>query len=222
MTSEQAYLSFLQLVNRNFTNDNIDVDKSRFVMLYNRVQSRYVEWVLEKRNDDELRDIQDLLVLDKSLIKLSKVLNHQDFEIPKDYFNLSTIQVYASKSKCKDVKIGAHEVKNDNVEEYIIDSFNEPSFEYRETFYTLNSNRVSVYFKDFEISKVFLSYYRYPKDIDILGYIDINGANSTNSNPELPDRVVNKVLLAMSKEYSAINEEYNKYQVDKDRLFSKI
>ena len=73
MTIEQAYLTFLQEVNRNSTEDNIDVDKSRFVLIFNKIQSKYVEWVLEKRNEDELRDIQKLLILDKPLLNCSKI-----------------------------------------------------------------------------------------------------------------------------------------------------
>jgi len=150
MKIDQAYLLFLQLVNRNFTNDNIDVDRSRFVLLFNSIQNKYVEWILEKRNEDDLRDIQDLLTLDKQLQSSGTILNHKDFILPKDYFNHSSVQVMATKSKCKDLKLGAFEVKNDDVEEYLVDSFNEPSFEYRETFYTINSNNISVYFKDFD------------------------------------------------------------------------
>lgn len=222
MTAEQAYLTFLQQVNRNFTEDNIDVDRSRFVLLFNKVQNSYVEWILEKRNEDDLRDIQNLLVLDKKLSGGTEVENHKDFKLPEDYFNHSSLQVFGTKSKCKDIKIYSFEIKNDNVDEYLADCFNEPSFEYRETFYTINSNNVSVYFKDFDISKVKLSYYRYPKQIDMEGYINLDNQISTNIDPEFSDRIVNRIIIAMAKDYSAINEEFNKYQADKDRLFSKI
>lgn len=222
MTIEQAYLTFLQEVNRNSTEDNIDVDKSRFVLIFNKIQSKYVEWVLEKRNEDELRDIQKLLILDKPLLKGKVKENHKDFPLPKDYFNHSSLQVFGTKSNCKDIKIHSFEIKNDNVDEYLADCFNEPSFEYRETFYTLSSNTVSIYFSKFDITKVNLSYYRYPVQVDIVGYINLDEQQSTNINPEFSDRIVNRIITAMSKDFSATSEEYNKYQADKDRLFSKI
>ena len=222
MSIDKAYLTFLQLVNRNFTNDNIDVDKSRFVLLFNNIQNRYVEWVLEKRNEDDLRDVQSLLVLDKGLSKKSVKLNHSNFNLPNDYFNHSSVQVFASKNKCKNKKVAVHEVKNDNVEEYLTDCFNEPSFEYRDSFYTINSDCISIYQNDFSIDKVYLSYYRYPVQVDIEGYINLDETDSSNIDPEFSDRIVYKILLAMTKEFDAINDETNSYSISKDRLFSEI
>ena len=222
MTIEEAYLTYLQLVNRNFTNDNVDVDRSRFIISMNYMHKRYVEWVLDKRNEDDLRDIQELLVLDKALTIEGEDHDHKDFNLPEDYFNLSALRILASKKGCKNIRIYSHEIKNDNVEEYLSDCFNEPSFEYRETFYTLNSENVSIYFSDFDVTKAFLSYYRYPSEVDIEGYITLDNKQSVNKHPELSDRITHRILMAMSREYSAVNEEYNKYKVDTDRLFSKI
>lgn len=222
MTIEQAYITFLQEVNRNSTEDNIDVDKGRFINSFNKIQGKYVEWVLEKRNEDELRNVQNLLVLDESLANGTLNENHKDFPLPTNYFEHSSLQVFASKSKCKDIKLFSFEVKNDNVDEYLADCFNEPSFEYRETFYTLSSNKVSIYFSNFDITKVKLAYYRYPVQVDIEGYINTEDVQSTNIDPEFSDRIVNRILTAMSMDFSGINEEYNKFKVDKERLFSKI
>jgi len=222
MTIERAYLTYLQLVNRNFTNDNVDVDRSRFIIAFNYVQQRYVEWILEKRNEDDLRDLQELLVLDAKLVKQQTVLNHCDYTLPLNYFNLSSLKVFGSKQSCKDVRLFTHEIKNDNVEEYLADCHNEPSFDYQETFYTLNSGTVSVYFKNFDITKTHLSYYRYPTEVNISGFIDLEGNDTVDIDPEFSDRIVHRILIAMSKDYSAINDESNKYQIDKDRLFSKI
>ena len=58
--------------------------------------------------------------------------------------------------------------------------------------------------------------------MDIVGYINLDEQQSTNINPEFSDRIVNRIITAMSKDFSATSEEYNKYQADKDRLFSKI
>ena len=222
MSIEQAYLTFIQLVNRGFTNDNVGVDFSRFILLFNNIQNRYVDWLLEKRNEDDLRDLQELLVLDKNLVKAGDLLNHSNFKLPEDYFNHSSVQVFANKGECKNTNLNTFEVKNDDVGELLSDCNNEPSFEYTETFYTINDNKISIYFKDFIVSKVYLSYYKYPVQVDIEGYIKLDGSNSSNIDPEFSDRVVNKILLAMSREHSAINEETTRYQLDSDRLFKEI
>jgi len=197
MTIEEAYLVELQLVNRNFTNDNADVDRSRFIVAFNYMQIRYVEWVLEKRNEDDLRDLQEILVLDLSLTANKVSVDHKDYTLPENYFNHSSLRVLASKNSCKDVRLFSHEIKNDNVEEYAEDCFNEPSFEYRETFYTLNSREVSIYFSDFDITQSLLSYYRYPVEVDIVGYHTLEDKPSKNINPEFSDRITHRILMAM-------------------------
>ena len=50
-----AYLKFLEKVNKNYTNDNISVDVGRFVSLFNAKQIRFLEYVLEKRNEENLK-----------------------------------------------------------------------------------------------------------------------------------------------------------------------
>lgn len=222
MTINQAYITFLQLVNRNLTNGNISVDKPRFILLFNRVQNSYVEWLLEKSNQDDIRDIQKLLVLDKKLSFKNKTNNIFNFEIPSDYFNFSNISIFCSKDNCKNINLLPFEVKNQNVEELLADDFSKPSFEFRETFYTISSDTISIYTDSFSVDKSLMSYYRYPLQVDIKGYINQENSNSIDVDPELDDKVVNKILIACSKEYAANTLDSGKYQVDKDRLFSKI
>lgn len=222
MKIEEAYLKFIQKVNKNYTNDNIAVDKGRFVFIVNEVSNKFVEWIYEKGNEDDIRDIQQLLVKDKQLKLKGKLLNHQDFTLPENYFNFSNIQVYASTKSCKNQKLTTWEVKNANLEELLVDNDNKPSFKFRETFYDIANNSVNIYVDGFDISKVYLSYYRYPIKIDIEGYIKLDGTPSTNIDPEFDDRIVDRILTAAAKEFDINDENLQKYQFDKDRLFSKI
>lgn len=222
MNINEAYLKFIQKVNKNFTNDNIVVDRGRFILIYNEVQNKFVEWILEKRNEDDIRDIQKLLVPDEKLSLKNKLLNHQDFELPKDYFSFSNIQIFGSNKKCKSKKLYAFEAKTENIEELLSDNFNKPSFKYRETFYTIGNDNVNVYVDNFDISKLYITYYRYPKQVDIEGYIKADNTLSTNVDPELDDRIVDRILSATAKEFNTNNENLQKIQFDKDRVFSKI
>ena len=222
MNIEQIYLQFLQIVNRNITDDNVNIDKSKFILLFNSVQNRYVDWILKKRNNDSIRDVEQLLELDKPLQFNADVLNHSDFKLPKNYFNHSSIQVFGSKNKCLKQKLEAFEVTNDNVETYLIDINNKPSFKYRETFYTINNSKISIYKDNFKIDKVFLSYYRKPVQVDIKGYININNTPSINIDPEFSDRIVQVILIAMAKEFSSNNGNSTQYQIEQDKLFKQI
>lgn len=221
MKINDSYIEFLQLVNRNATNNNANVDKARFILLYNRTQDKFVEWVLEKRSDDTIRYISDLLVPDLELTDRTPRTTHDDFRLPADFFDHSNLSVYVN-SECGLTKIKTWEAKGENHEELYHDVNNEPTAEWEETYYTFASGNVAVYKKGFDIAKAFLSYYRSPRRVDIEGYTNLEGVQSQNIDPELPDKAVRRILTAMAKEFSANNGDTADYQINKDRLFSII
>lgn len=220
MTIREAYVQFLNLVNRNATNNRTNVDMPRFVLLFNDIQNRYVEWMLDKRNEDSIRNIQKILIKDYSLSLAESKTNLTRYALPTNYFDFANISAKVKTDCCGDDSVLLYEVKSEDVEEKLVDTNHQPSFEWRESFYHLAQDSVVLYKKDFEYSDVLLSYYRYPVQVDILGYVKLDQSASTNIDPEFDDKVVKRILLAMSKEFSAINSETNEYQMDKDRLFT--
>ena len=222
MNIEEAYLQFVNQVNRNLTNNKINVDKPRFVLLYNNIANRYIEWILEKRNEDAIRYISPLLVPRKKLVKEGSHHTYDSFILPDDYFDLANLHVHCSNGSCKEIEVKPWEVKVEDVEEKYQDKFLEPSLAWRHTFYHTADNKVLVYKKGFDVQEVFLSYYRYPVQIDIAGYTRLDGTQSQNVDPELDDKVVERILIAMSKEFSANNDDANGYQINSNRLFSAI
>lgn len=222
MKIEEAYLQFLNEVNKNSTNNKISVDKPRFIILFNDIQNRYLEWILEKRNDDSIRYVSPLLVLNRNIPKVSSSERHDDFELPSDYFDLSNLSVLAKNTSCNSIRLKTWELKNDDLEETYNDDFNCPTVKWRETFYTTASNKVSVYKKDFDITKAELSYYKYPRKVDIEGYFHLDGSPSQNIDPELDDKAVGRIIVGMAKEFSSINDDTASYQLESDKLFKKI
>jgi len=222
MSPNNIYIKFLQKVNKNYTNDNISVDKGRFILLYNEAQNKFIEWVLEKRNEDDIRDIQNLVVTDKKLDINSAGDINDSFKLPKNYFSFINVNVKATKNKCKNTNINSFEVKGENLNELLNDFNNKPSFLFRETFYTFGNNNIIIYKDDFDISKVFMSYYRYPQSIDINGYIKIDGSTSTDVDSEFDDRITDRIISLCAKDFNSNNDNLERYQVDKDRIVSKI
>lgn len=223
MTIEKAYLSFVNIVNRNLTNNNVNVDKPRFVLLFNDIQNRYLEWLLEKRNEDSIRYATPLLTVDKKLTLELEESDKDFYNLPEDYFDLANLSIKATKGKCKNVSLHCFEVKSEDTQELLNDKFNEPSFDYRETFYMTSSNStVAVFKKDFSINNVYATYYRYPKKVDIEGYINETNAQSQSIDPEWDDKVTGRILVAMSKEFAAINSDGGQYELGTDRLFKSI
>lgn len=220
MTIQEAYIQFLNLVNRNATNNRTSVDKTRFIMLFNDIQNRYVVWNLEKRNEDSIRNVQALLVKNTPLALIENKDNYSRFTLPENYFEFANLSAKAKTDCCEADDMLLYEVKSEDVEEKLVDTNHQPSFEYRETFYHLGDNSIVVYKKDFTIEAVKLTYYRYPVQVDIEGIVRPDQTISGNVDPEFDDKVLGIILLAMAKEFAAINSEAAEYQLSKDRLFT--
>lgn len=220
MTISLAYLKFLEKVNANFTNDTVSADKSRFILLFNEVQIRYLEWLLEKRNEDSIRYAQEMVERYQNTVQ-TNTIQYATTPLPEDYFDLVTARSFVRTDECADY-IELFEVKQEHTDLYYRDAFNSPSFKYRESFFTISNNKIRVYKKDFEVEKVELHYYRYPKDVDISGYLKIDQTHSTDIDPEWDDKSVYRILNGCAFQFNINNNNLGKVQFDKDRIFSKI
>ena len=90
----------------------------------------------------------------------SNNIESQSFLLPDDYFDFANIRVVAKKGNCSDV-IESHEEKAENLHILLNDINRKPSFFYRETFYLLNSDGITIYTgNDFNITSAQLDYYK--------------------------------------------------------------
>ena len=221
MKIEEAYIRFVDIVNRNLTNNNVNVDKIRFIFLFNSASIKYLSWILEKRNEDDIRQIAPFLVLDSGLSVLEKQTQFDKFSLPKDYFDLANVSVFATKGNCINQKLFTFEAKSENTEELLSDENNKPSFEYRETFYLTASKSLIIYKDNFDIESAVLAYYRYPKKVDIDGYFKEDGKGSISVDPEFDDRAIEKILLIMAKDFTATNGDATGFQINSARIASE-
>lgn len=188
MSPIEAYKKFLLKVNKNDTNGNIKVPKSQFVLLFNEQKRKLLTQELYKNESSDLiEDFEELLVLDEKLEKLSDSTLKTDFKLPSDYFKRVSSYVLASSGDCKNQVLYAWAIKPKDINVYLQNENLKPSFNYRETVVVLNSDKVSVYKDNFTIDELYLTYYREPKDIDIEGYIHIDGTPSQNIDIGLSD-----------------------------------
>lgn len=85
MKIQEAYLYFLNIVEKNSTNNNLDIDKSRFVEWFNFSSAKYQEDVLtNKTGNSEIREMSPFLV-SKSLSLRSSNNTYDIYDIPKDF-----------------------------------------------------------------------------------------------------------------------------------------
>jgi len=223
MTSVEVIEKVREKLNKNSINDNIAFDRPRIILAVNEAQNKYVEWTIEKKNEDDIVFIQKLIVNDLKLTKSPKKSDDSEyFEIPSNYFHPINLKVYAKNEECKKKRINAWEAKGQNIHELLADNNNKPSFYWEETFYTIGQDKYRV-FKDktFEIEQVNLDYYRYPKKIDVEGYIDVNNKNTFTSNPELDDKAMDRIIDIAVKDLNINSENLNRIQADINRINSE-
>lgn len=195
MTFEEAYQTYLLLAEDNGTTDNLSTDKNRFAVKYNIYQNRVIEWLIEANSSDENRYLQSIKIPNKKLELKDSQDDYTSFTIPSDYFEFINLKVMGSKDNCTEQLFKSSEIKGENVYTHYIDPNLDPSFKYRETFYTIESDAVQVYKKEFSINDVEMSYYRKPKQIE-LEYPDNPESNFKEDILDFDDKLINRIIFS--------------------------
>lgn len=195
MTSLEAYYSFLEKVNRLDSNQNVHIPRGKFVQIYNEQQR---QWMKSRQpvgeGSDEGETLSDLLVDEVALPIKGRGRDSISCPLSEDFYKLSHCYVLATKDSCKDRPLVAWPAKPKNLPTLLRDSNTRPSFEYEETLYTIKERALKVYFTDFRITKVLVSYWRFARDIDLAGYTRLDGTASEDRHPELQNEQVDEIL----------------------------
>ena len=92
---------------------------------------------------------------------------------------------------------------------------------WKDTYKNNENDTVKIYKDNFDISEVSLNYYRYPIQFDIEGYITDQNVSSRNIEPEFDDKVIDRIISMCATSFDINNENYNKVQLDVNRVVSK-
>lgn len=224
MTIVECYLKALQKAEENATNGGIKMDKARFIQLFNAEQVRLARSYLDMRNDNRIKNIQRLMVMSTPLVEKSELSDRKSstFSFPSDYMEFVNVYGVFSKDGCEATDFNLWETKEEDVNEIFSDVFNKPDFEFRETFFTIGEDSVRVYKSDFDIVRISMSYYRYPRLVDISGYIKPDGTASVDIDPEMDDRFNEQVLNMIEKQFGLNESEYGRYSLDSNNVNSKL
>ncbi len=220
MNVQEAYLRFLTKVNRNLSSNNIVASKDRFVLLYNEEQIRFLDYCLDFRNDEDIIDVEAFLEVDSNVQPLPAIDNIVPLDLNDDWFEVSSAYAYVDTDECKGIRLSLFEIKNFDQEQLAIDANNAPSIRYREAPYYIGNNNLNVYTKDFTIDRGIVTYYRFPRPIDIEGYIKIDDTASTDIDPEGTDWWVNKVISMCAESFFRNYGDANLVTINKDRIIN--
>jgi hypothetical protein len=198
---EELIYEFKLTLNKVNRQDNIDIPIEDIIVYLNKAQ---VSWIKTKINPNNVykvgydsirKRIDDLQILKVSNVPLkpnkTNDLFHVGFDCPlKDaanyMFYISSYAV-AKSGKCSQ-PIEIDLVRHGELTTKYLDNNYSPSFEWRTTLATLGNDNLTVYTDSkFQIEKVFVTYLRYPLDIDVEGYVKFDGTSSLNQDSELPE-----------------------------------
>jgi len=220
MNFEESYQKYLILSESNGTTDKLSTNKSGFAVKYNIAQNKVIEWLIESNGTDENRYLQSIKEPYKELDLINKKEDYFSFSIPKDYFEFIDLKILAGKDSCQNQLFRTREVKGENVSNLLIDSFSNPSFKYRETFYTISKNNVQVYRDDFNIDYAEMSYYRYPKQVS-LENPDNPESIFKNEQLDFDDKLINRIIF-MTVSLHELASDDPKYQAFKQETVQKF
>lgn len=167
MTNTQKYQVVLDLVNKNSSGGGQTISKRNFVFMFNKAQYFWFDQRVKAEEVDKIRqnELQQFVVDICKAPRKSKG-DYYTIDLPKDYFYYKRVTAKATKKTCE-LTIYGKAVEESSVNSLFNDCFNEPSFEWQDSFYTVGDNKLKFYVKDFKIKEVNLVYYRCPKEIDM-------------------------------------------------------
>jgi hypothetical protein len=224
VTSIEAYNLFLKDYNEMNRHSEVVVSKADFVLLFNRDQRRFVEETVPAHNTGhEIQDLTSIMVPYQKLSATSVRPKFVEFNLPDNFFRAINSYSVCEKGACKNVPVANSykNIKPQDVETFLSDPNMGPSFEYQETLVTYMGNKMQVYKNDFAIKEQYVSYYKYPSDIDIAGSKKATGVLSTDVPPELPDTLVEKIVDRVVKRVSGIYNNAEGFQIAQERIQSE-
>lgn len=221
MTPLDIYESFIIKANENAQTDNIAVSKGKFAVLYNEAAIKFVEWVLDKKNDDDIRYLAPILVHD-TITDITGDKTQQSAKLPEDYMDLGNINAKASSNCCVRVDIELWEMKVENENTVLNDEFSKPSIDYRESPYYVKEGQIKILVDDYKIDLIDIMYYKYPTKIEINDPEDPeSGFKNEDQHLDFDDKAINRIVSIAVSDYD-LNTNNPKFQADKQRVVSKF
>lgn len=219
MTSREAYVSFLNLANKLNSNDDVNVDTGRFVLLYNKHAKVWLERkVKTDKSLQKIDELQQLVREDISLTLVNTSTDHLDFQLPDDWYEHIGGYALCTQGTCTNKLINADQAKNEEKRLILFDENWRPDFDFEWLPITVGNNTIQVYFNNFTVNSFFIDYYRYPADIDISGYVKVDGTLSSNIDPDIDDIYVNEIIDLVVADVSMIYQNQLKAQLDLIRI----
>lgn len=194
MDIQRVYLKFTDRINSLTSNYNKQVGGLReFVDCFNEAQNKVIQSAITvDEANDSLQELLSPLLKDYETVGINTGRKYL-YTLPDDFEHFKGAVVDAVKGTCR-AKLIARLRKVGLETHYYADAFYRPSFEWEETFCTLGDNKLRVFVTDFELEKLYLTYYKKPTLVSIEGLTDMDGNPTTNINSDFDGRHLEVIL----------------------------
>lgn len=200
MTSLEVLVKVRNRLNKVDTQDDENLAVYSIIEAFNKAQLNVVNRLFNRNNnyktgvESTKKRIDDLRVLINTNpinLNISKQDIYYVADLPKDYFHHIRIECLAKNESCQEKRLKVYLGEESNLNTLLTNEHLNPNFDWAETIATITEDNLKVFtLNKFEIKKVFLTYLRFPVNIDAPGYIKEDGSNSTQIDPELPDDII--------------------------------
>jgi len=229
---QELIYEFKLNMNKVNRQENVDIPVEDIIVYLNKAQLSWIKTKLNQNNiyksgfDSIRKRIDDLQILKESNVKLTPTktndLLHLGYECPlsdaPNYMFYLSSYAKAKKYNCSKI-LQTDLIRSGELTTKYINNNYEPSFEWRYTLVTLGSDNLQIYTDGtFEIENVYLTYLRYPKQIDSMGYVKFDGTDSIDQDSELPEYAKSDLVDLAVKFAAMSNDNQSQVMYAEDRL----
>jgi len=198
-------IKFRQRLNKLASNDYDNIECWQIVEAFNKAQ---IEWCRRQlhgtnamKEGDEMskRRIDDLQILltTQTLVGTTFSNFFQSNNWPTNYLEYKRVSTDATNECCKDPRsMTVYLAEEANIDLLMRDELKRPDFDWGETYCTLNNDTVKIFRRDFNVVNPSLTFYRKPRNIEILGCVDpyTETTSLADVEPEFKDDIVEVII----------------------------
>lgn len=219
VSPEIIYLEFLNKINRVNSQGDIACDKDRFVLIFNEVKNRWVEKTLKVKDSILIDSIWEIVKTKTFTSGIDKKY-YIEFIIPTDFYELILSYCEATQNGCKK-QIFLRQVKNQDKNILSYNDNYKPDFDFEWSFISIQDGTIRIYKKDFEVNSLTIEYYQVIPDLDIEGYINLDGSPSINKTIPLSKQYIDQIVNLAAEEFERNFQNAQDLQIAKDRTSSQ-
>lgn len=221
MTSSQAFLRIKLALNKLDSNTYQNITPTQVQESVNIGALRVVRKRLPVKESTTLK-VDDIQVLLKT-VRVSgsnKATYFYSHKLPNDYMAYSRNKAICTKDSCIAVEFKSDLIEDGNVDEYLTSWDKAPSFEFEQTFHSLNGNKIKQYHNgDFEVKELELTYYKTPQYIEFPGaYLPYSSLLGSDMRWEFNESICDVIIEEAVGIIAGNTDNVNRYNVSKQTI----